>query len=187
MRNDLCLCRKCYEEMKPKFFRFKVGKAKATAVYPYEEKVRSTLFQFKGCYDYELKDVFLNYPKPLLRARFRGFTIIPAPSSDAHNAQRGFNHVQEMFSCLGLPMLLALKKVGDVKQTTLDYAQRQSVKERISYVGPKDLSGKKILLVDDVFTTGATIKACQAFIEKRHPKTIQILVMSKTIDPHLGG
>ena len=84
-------------------------------------------------------------------------------------------------------MLLALKKVGDVKQTTLDYAQRQSVKERISYVGPKDLSGKKILLVDDVFTTGATIKACQALIEKRHPKTIQILVMSKTIDPHLGG
>ncbi len=169
--------------MKPQFFRFKVLGVQATAIYPYEEKIRSLLFQFKGCFDYELKDAFLSYPAPFLRMRFHGYTVIPAPSSDAHNQTRGFNHVQAMFASLGLPILMAFKKNCDTKQTELDYAQRQEVGKRIFYVGPKSLSGRKLLLVDDVFTTGATMKACLRLLQKRHPKKLEILVMSKTLDP----
>ncbi len=145
------------------------------------------LFQFKGCYDYELKDVFLAYQKPFLRMRFRAYVVVPSPSSKAHNEARGFNHVQEIFGSLGLPMLEAFEKTSDQKQTELDFFERQRVGERIRYIGPQSLAGKKVLLVDDVFTTGATIKACLRLLKKHHPAKIQVLVMSKTADPPISS
>jgi len=39
-----------------------------------------------------------------------------------------------------------------------------------------------VLLVDDVYTTGATMRAMIDLVKSRGAKTIQILVMSKTID-----
>ena len=153
------------------------------AIYPYNEKVRSLLFQFKGCFDYELKDIFLAYQKTMLKIRFRGYVVAPSPSSKAHDEARGFNHVYEIFACLGLPMLKLFEKTTDRKQTELNYFERQKVGEWIRYVGPKSLKGEKILLVDDVFTTGSTMKACLNLLKKHHPKKIRILVMAKTADP----
>ena len=47
-------------------------------------------------------------------------------------------------------------------------------------------SGKKVLIVDDVFTTGSTVNAMIDLIKPKNPKKIKILVMSKTrdIDSH---
>ena len=45
-----------------------------------------------------------------------------------------------------------------------------------------DLTGKKILLVDDVYTTGSTIKAMINLVKEKGAKKIKVLLMSKTID-----
>ena len=39
--------------------------------------------------------------------------------------------------------------------------------------------GEKVLIVDDVMTTGSTLKAMVSLIQKGHPKCIKLLVMSK--------
>ena len=38
----------------------------------------------------------------------------------------------------------------------------------------------KVLLVDDILTTGSTLFSCLQLIKKLHPKKIQILVVAKT-------
>lgn len=166
--------------MAPVFTSFKTEGVPSLALYFYNEKITSILFQFKGCFDIELAPVFLGRALPLLKAKYRGYTLLPAPSSPSHDERRGFNHVVEMFKGLGLPILQAFRKTEDVKQADLSAKERKKVKKRIAWNKGISIRGKKVLLVDDVYTTGSTMKACLALAKKHRPKKISILVMAKT-------
>ena len=151
------------------------------ALYFYNETIRTLLYQFKGCGDYELKDVFFAYPRHSLRLRFRGYHVVPAPSSRSHNEKRGFNQVQAMCECLQLPMLDCLEKTVDAKQSDLSAKERKKIGKYLAYRGPASLSDKKILLVDDVFTTGSTARGCLKLLASHHPKKLAFLTMAKTL------
>lgn len=107
--------------------------------------------------------------------------MIPIPSYIYDDEAREFNHVIEMFNCLGLPMKKILIKTHKFKQALNNSSKRKEISKHLEVFGEHDLSGKKVLLVDDVYTTGSTMKAAIRLIEKLNPKSIEILVMSKTI------
>jgi ComF family protein len=159
---------------------FKVGEFSARALYAYNEAVRSLLFQFKACGDIELAPVFIAYQAPLLRLFYQGYILVPAPSYEAKNDSRGFNHVEEMFKPLRLPLLKALKKTSDVKQASLNFAERQKIGERLAFCEDVSVAGKKILFVDDLITTGATAKACCTLLKEHGAKKVRILAMGHT-------
>ncbi len=178
---DSTLCPDCYREMKPEWFKWKEGNVPCTALYFYNHTIRTMLYQFKGCGDYELKDAFFAYPRYLLRTIYRGYTIVPAPSSRSHNEKRGFNQVVAMCECLGLPLLDCLEKTVDAKQSDLSAKERAKIGKYLIYRGPKSLSKRKILLVDDVFTTGSTARGCLKLLAAHHPRKLAFLTMAKTL------
>lgn len=45
---------------------------------------------------------------------------------------------------------------------------------------PKNIKGKRILLIDDVYTTGSTLKECAKVLKKAGAKSIDFLTVSKT-------
>lgn len=175
------LCPHCYAEMKPEWFHWKEGKVPCLALYFYNATIRSMLYQFKGCGDYELKDAFFAYPKYVLRSQFQGFYLVPAPSSRSHNEKRGFNQVKAMCECLELPFLDCLEKTVEAKQSDLSVEERKKIGKYLSYYGPASLSNKKILLVDDVFTTGSTARGCLKLLSAHHPQKLAFLTMAKTL------
>ena len=162
---------------------WKVGNVSCEAIYPYSQTIRSVIYQFKGCHDYELRTVFLEGMHWYYRLRFHGYVIVPVPSYAAHDEARGFNHVYEIFSQIGLPMVKAIKKNKDIKQASLGRRKRKQVKHALELIKPKFVTNKKILLVDDVYTTGSTIKACINLLQKAKPRTIHVLVLAK-VDRH---
>ena len=172
------LCPKCYKELGPIFKRFKVLGVPALALYHYNEAVRNSLFLFKGCYDYEMGSIFLDYQKAWLALRYRGYVVIPAPSFHTHDEKRGFNHVVTMFSCLRLPILQAIEKTEEIKQSSLKAKDRAKVGEHLRWKDGFEIRDKKILIVDDVYTTGSTMKALIRMVKRHHPKDIRVLVMS---------
>ena len=70
-------------------------------------------------------------------------------------------------------------KTKGIKQANSSFEKRKDIGKYMLLNEATDLSKTRILLVDDVYTTGSTMKAAVRLIEKLHPKDIKILVMSK--------
>ena len=95
-------------------------------------------------------------------------------------------HVELMFSPLHFPLLRALQKTDDVKQANLHYEERQNIGQHLVRNEAVSIAGKKILFVDDLFTTGATAKACCRLLRDGHPARLKILVMGYTPEKTLA-
>ena len=175
------ICHDCLILLKPVLHEFEFEGVKCLHIYYYDEKIQEILYQFKGCKDYELKSVFLEYYQNYLNIKFDGYVVVPAPSFEESDNDRGFNHVAEMFSFLKGKKINCIHKIKKVKQADLTTKEREKIDEVLT-IDNIDLSKKKVLLVDDVFTTGSTIKAMIKLVKSKGAKKIKVLVMSKTKD-----
>lgn len=167
----------------PKYIEFNVKTYNALSIYVYDETIKTYLYQLKGCYDIEIYQCFLERYCRELRLLYRNYIVIPVPSSEDDDKIRGFNHVEMIFSILKLPIYKVLHKNGNYKQADHDAEGRKRIKQYLTIDKIPQLKGKKILIVDDVYTTGSTMRACVELVESLCPKQIKILVLSKTKSP----
>ena len=98
--------------------------------------------------------------------------VTPVPSTRRARFARGFNPAmllaRPVAGRLGRPLLHALRRQDrGVPQVGLGRSARLANVEGAFRAGQPDLfSGRRILLIDDVMTTGATVSACaRAFME----------------------
>ena len=178
-RSDVNLCNKCYSALKPKYHKFKLSGVDGISLYDYSEKFASMLFQFKGCFDYELAPLFLERVKFLLRIKYQNYVLVPAPSTDEANKKRGFNHVEEAFKILKRPIISCIFKTRDVKQSSQG-KDRKEIKHYLDIKNGEQLRGKNVLFVDDVKTSGSTLKAMVNLVKKYNPRRLNILVLAAT-------
>ena len=166
--------------MEPKFIPFKVHSYDALTIYEYNPFIKKLIYQYKGCYDYELHQVFLNLYAKELKLRYFDHIIIPIPSYKEEDEERGFNHVLEIVKNIGLTVMDILEKTEKHKQATSTVDERKIVYKYLAVKQCVDLGKKKVLLFDDIYTTGSTMKSAINLIEKLNPKKIDILVVAKT-------
>ena len=173
------LCEDCFAKLEAKFINFKIGYVRAISIYEYTDFIKELIYKFKGCYDYELKDVFLYRYINYLRINYHGYYVVPAPSYYIEDEKRGFNHVVEIFKSLKLKMLPIITKIEAHKQSSQSFKKRYEV-NKIFAIKNIDLKDKKILFVDDIFTTGSTAMSCIDLLKKKGAKKIEVLVIAKT-------
>lgn len=179
-KTNYLICAKCEQKLVPHFYKFSIGEIGAVAIYKYDEEIRGLLYQLKGCYDIELGGVFLDRFKDELKTIYHDYYLVPAPSSKKSDREREFNHVRAIFNCLKLPYLPIVEKSFDYKQSELTVGARKEALSKLRLIDKTKLYGKKILIVDDVFTTGATVQGIIKLVKTLNPKKIRVLVMSKT-------
>lgn len=111
--------------------------------------------------------------------------IIPAPSS---NKARAYQPVDEIAKALGadrnVPVLVGfLDKAGGAQLKNVDDPEeRQKLLEgSITMAGTQNITGKNVLLVDDLYRSGATLNACCAvLLDAAKVASVCVLTMTKT-------
>ena len=149
MNREQKICSHCLNFFSPHFEKFKIDDVSALTLFYYDVFMKDLIYKFKGCYDYELKDLFLNMYKRELSLLYSGYEMIPAPSYIEDDKKRGYNHVIEIFKNLKLKINEAFLKTEKFKQADNNFKNRKKIKK---YIKLKEdvVLGKKILLVDDV-------------------------------------
>jgi ComF family protein len=123
---------------------------------------------------------FQNLEKqPRFLASKKGFLIIPIPLFRKKLKQRGFNQAELIAKGLSEHLEIpissdALKKTRRTRpQAELDQKQRQENVSGVFACQKQELiAGRKILLIDDVFTTGATMQEAARTLKAAGAKNI---------------
>ena len=147
-------------------------------LYSYNDFFKSLLFQYKGQYDYVLKDAFLSLFIKELKEKYRDYIIVVAPSSFIDNQKRGFAPMEEIGKTIHDNLFLSLYKKEHYKQSELSFEERQKVVDKIGIQNGESLKGEKVLILDDVLTSGSTLHACLTLILTYSPKHVELLVLS---------
>jgi len=107
--------------------------------------------------------------------------IVPAPST--RGEKRGFNQCEKIARYFskhsGIPVLDILEKTSssESQRGRNLYERMMGVEGKVS-VKECDITGKNILIIDDVMTTGATINECAKVLKKKGALSTRGLVFS---------
>jgi competence protein ComFC len=158
-----------------------------------------------GLYQGELKDLILLFKyrgyeilgKPLGRFVFESLqdeeslwwgveAVIPVPLHPRRKRARGFNQAgvlaKELSKLKGLPLEnLVLRKMKNVlPQTSLEREERaKNVRGAYTVLQSRKIKGKTIVLVDDVYTTGSTLKECSRELLRAGAKEVRAITIAQ--------
>lgn len=113
--------------------------------------------------------------------------IIPVPISNKRKKTRGYNQSELIASKLAKQMKnlkytskVLYKKKDTLPQSTLDKEKRIENIKGVYYIKNEQiLKNKKVLLIDDIFTTGSTVNECSKILKQAGAKEIGIFTLAK--------
>lgn len=111
--------------------------------------------------------------------------IYYVPMSKSSIKKRGFNQCEiiakNLSKSLNIPVSYSLIKVKDTReQKRLSKEERyKNIKDAFK-VKENNIKGKRVLLIDDVVTTGATLLECKKTLENYDIEEITILTIAKS-------
>lgn len=150
-----------------------LGSLSVRAIASYAPPLKDALVRFKYRPDMAFADILADWLlRKMTTLEWEPDLLIPVPLNKVRLQQRGYNQVELITSALAryttIPQKRSiLTRVRDTRsQVGLNPKDRFANLEQAFKAKPAALRGQKVLLVDDLLTTGATIISCtQALAE----------------------
>ena len=201
-KGHMCICKKCNSsiDVAPFLYTYEGTEYISFTIAPlyYTGVVRNAIHGMKFSSFCKIAEVLSYYVNTYLSvfedsedSVLKDFDfLVPVPLSKTRLNERGYNQSEIISRCIsekfGIPTRAdVLVKTKNTKpQSILTHAERKTNIEG-AYSCTKDLHGKNIILVDDVFTTGSTLNACaKALKERGAGQIIAITVTHGTKNQH---
>jgi ComF family protein len=154
----------------------------------YEGSLRKAIHNLKYKQDIGLGDFFAPYLISIIeKKRCLIDLVIPVPISKTRLKTRGFNQSTLLSTPIARYFSLehsrnSLIRVKETEsQTHLSAEDRLINMEDAFYGNPAKLKGRKVLLVDDIVTTGATMNSCAKAMLEAGAEQIYGISIAKTI------
>jgi ComF family protein len=158
----------------------------------FEGPIRSALHTLKYRRNLPLGDSLAQQMAPYVRAwNWPIDIVVPVPLGRKRMRERGYNQV----ALVAMPLAAlngwqyrprALVRSRETRsQVGLNAEERRQNVADAFYAKPADVSGKVVLLMDDVATTGATLSACTEALKKAGAREVYALTIARAL-PHHG-
>ena len=151
------------------------------AVFTYNEAMQNFMEEYKFKGDYYWYHIFQKYFEQNIRNYYNsGWIYVPIPVDTLTLAERGFNQATGLLQSLPFDEILKMKEVPErIKQSHKTRKQRLETQQPFEYVDKIDIAGKKILLVDDVYTTGRTLYYAKEILIKKGARDIRSFTLAR--------
>lgn len=195
--NKICkehLCSKC--EMK--INKYEINSIKKIndmhfdellCIYKYQDIIRDTIIKYKfqnKAYLYKTFSKIILKDKKICGFLKNYDIIIPVPISKKRKNQRGYNQSYLIskeiakFTNLKCESKGIVKQKDTIEQSKLNKNQRKTnVQGVYKIINEQKLLNKKVLLLDDIYTTGNTVNECAKMLKQVGVNRIGILAIAK--------
>lgn len=171
------------EEVEGKYFN------ELIYAFKYDGIIRKLIIDYKfndKSYLYKTLSSFLLNNEKIFEKIQKYDTIIPVPISKKRKKDRGYNQSLLIAKEIALKTeknilnncLIKTKNI--IEQSKLNKEERlKNIQGVYELKSSKMIENKKILLIDDIYTTGSTVNECSKILRQGNPSEIGILVLAK--------
>jgi ComF family protein len=152
-----------------------------------QEVIHRYKYQHALWFEPFLSDLLARVTRPELEAEKWDF-IVPVPLHPTKQRERGFNQAERLAACLGratgIPMnsRLLRRVTNTPSQTKLSREQREAnMRNAFAPANKRRLNGARIVVLDDVFTTGATTNACAQVLKRAGAAEVCVWTVARGI------
>lgn len=145
--------------------------------YHYNDVMQDLIARFKYRGDYVLADLFAQDIRRAAR-EMKCDLVCPVPLSVSRLAERRFNQSEALIEPAGLQKTLLLARRESNKQSKKSRAERVTARQTFYPVG--DASGKSVLVIDDIYTTGATMRLVSRALEQAGAVSVKSITIARS-------
>ena len=195
--DDKYICSKCfdrlkiYEKVKTDTYEDKYFKTHFW-IYEYKDEIRKRIIDYK----FNDKSYIFRTFVELIESNSKAVeyinsfdVIVPVPIHKKRLKQRGYNQCELIAKALSKSMVnltyankILIKKRNITPQSTLNKAERASnIQGAYQLLDAQryDLKSKRILIFDDIYTTGSTVNECAKVLRKLTNEKIGVFTLAK--------
>lgn len=184
------ICEKCYKEIEKYLYNNgEVEQINIFYLFHYKDIIRNKMISYKFNDKSYLHQMF--YEILIKSKKACEFTknydiIIPVPMYRRKKAKRGYNQseliarkVAKNFH-ISINTKILLKTKNTPMQSSLGKEDRiKNVQSVYKVENQEKIKDKNVLLVDDIYTTGATVKECKRMLQLAGAKKVGIMIIAK--------
>lgn len=153
---------------------------KNRSVYTYNPFLKETmsLFKFRG--DHAMCQIFKQDLQKTFKKHFdNNSIIIPIPLSNERLYERGFNQAKALAKLLQLPINEPLTRNHLEKQSKKSRKERLETDNIFLLKGKMQLKGTEFILIDDIYTTGTTLRHAAEMLKEAGAKSVSSLTLAR--------
>lgn len=164
--------------------------SRVRAAVPFDEQHRPIIHEFKfRKHRWILRAYERTIRRTLKQTSFQNCDIVvPIPISRKRRIEREFNQAEDLACVVARSLRLPVasrvlgRKTGARPQSALKRKERLANVKKQFYVKRKnEIEGRSILLVDDIYTTGATINECADQLRRAGARDVSAFVLARAV------
>ncbi len=152
------------------------------SLFEYRGLMKELIYQYKFRGRRRVALILSRFLAEEILKNYSGISVVPVPARKYTLRRRGWDHIELILKIMeksfGIQILKLLKRKGNIPQKALDYQMRVENIRGTIYLKKKHNPKSSVILLDDIFTTGATVDECARILGNAGIEKIDVLTLA---------